>query len=71
MGSRHGGHLLATLGHHDDTVPAVAALPSGDAPGALVVVEEATGAELTLPAGLTLIEERDYGDTRVVFARAA
>jgi 16S rRNA (guanine966-N2)-methyltransferase len=41
------------------------------APGALVVVEEATGAALTLPAGLTLLEERDYGDTRVVFARAA
>jgi 16S rRNA (guanine966-N2)-methyltransferase len=41
------------------------------APGALIVVEEATGAALTLPAGLTLLEERDYGDTRVVFARAA
>ncbi|MCZ8101230.1 MAG: 16S rRNA (guanine(966)-N(2))-methyltransferase RsmD [Burkholderiales bacterium] len=41
------------------------------APGALVVVEEAAGAALTLPAGLTPLEERDYGDTRVVFARAA
>ena len=41
------------------------------APGALVVVEEAAGAALTLPAGLTPLEERDYGDTRVVVARAA
>jgi 16S rRNA (guanine966-N2)-methyltransferase len=41
------------------------------APGALVVVEEAAGAALTLPSGLTPLEERDYGDTRVVFARAA
>jgi 16S rRNA (guanine966-N2)-methyltransferase len=40
------------------------------APGALVVVEEAAGAALSLPAGLTLLDERDYGDTRVVFARA-
>ncbi len=40
------------------------------APGALVVVEEAADAGLTLPPGLALLEERIYGDTKVVFARA-
>jgi 16S rRNA (guanine966-N2)-methyltransferase len=41
------------------------------APGALVVIEEAADAALTLPPGLALLEERDYGDTKVVFARAS
>ncbi|MCP8939195.1 16S rRNA (guanine(966)-N(2))-methyltransferase RsmD [Alsobacter sp. SYSU M60028] len=38
------------------------------APGALVVVEEAADAELTLPDGFREIESRAQGDTRVVFA---
>ena len=40
------------------------------APGAMVVVEEAADAPLELPAGLAQLEERTYGDTKVVFARA-
>ncbi len=36
-------------------------------PGALVVVEEAQGAEITLPDGIAEIERRDYGETRVIF----
>jgi 16S rRNA (guanine966-N2)-methyltransferase len=39
------------------------------APGALVVVEEAQGVEVALPQGFSEIERRDYGETRVVFAR--
>jgi 16S rRNA (guanine966-N2)-methyltransferase len=39
------------------------------APGALVVVEEAQGAEVTLPGGFAEIERRDYGETKVVFGR--
>ncbi|HEX8663121.1 MAG TPA: 16S rRNA (guanine(966)-N(2))-methyltransferase RsmD [Beijerinckiaceae bacterium] len=38
-------------------------------PGALVVVEEAQGAEVTLPVGFAEIEQRDYGETKVVFGR--
>ncbi|WP_210496951.1 16S rRNA (guanine(966)-N(2))-methyltransferase RsmD [Microvirga antarctica] len=38
-------------------------------PGALVVVEEAQSAPLTLPAGFVQLERRDYGDTQVVFGR--
>ena len=40
------------------------------APGAMVVVEEAADAPLELPEGLALLEERTYGDTKVIFARA-
>ena len=40
-------------------------------PGALVVVEEAEGVDVTLPAGFEEIERRDYGETRVVFGRFA
>ena len=36
---------------------------------ALVVVEEAGGAEVTWPKGLTVIEARDYGEAQVAFAR--
>ncbi|MHB2167028.1 16S rRNA (guanine(966)-N(2))-methyltransferase RsmD [Alsobacter sp. R-9] len=39
------------------------------APGALVVVEEAADAALALPAPLETLEERTYGDTKVLFAR--
>jgi 16S rRNA (guanine966-N2)-methyltransferase len=40
-------------------------------PGALVVVEEAQSASLTLPAGFSEIERREYGETQVVFGRFA
>ncbi|MBF9234917.1 16S rRNA (guanine(966)-N(2))-methyltransferase RsmD [Microvirga alba] len=38
-------------------------------PDALVVVEEAQGADLTLPEGFEELERRDYGETQVVFGR--
>ncbi len=38
-------------------------------PGALVVVEEAQGVEVALPEGFAKIERRDYGETKLVFAR--
>ena len=40
-------------------------------PGALAVVEEAQGSSLTLPAPFEELEVRDYGETKVVFARYA
>ncbi|MEK4032833.1 16S rRNA (guanine(966)-N(2))-methyltransferase RsmD [Methylocystis sp. IM3] len=51
--------------------PALAALVEGGwlAKGALVVVEEAAGAEIALPPALTAEEERRYGDTQFLFAR--
>jgi 16S rRNA (guanine966-N2)-methyltransferase len=39
--------------------------------GALVVVEEAQGAEIALPAGFAEVERRDYGETKVIFGRFA
>lgn len=36
-------------------------------PGALVVVEEASASPFAPPAGLRLLERRDYGDTTVTF----
>lgn len=41
------------------------------APGALVVVEEARAAPLTWPDGLTELEHRDQGVTRLLIAHAA
>jgi 16S rRNA (guanine966-N2)-methyltransferase len=38
-------------------------------PGALAVVEEAQGVEVTLPAGFTELERRDYVETKVVFGK--
>ena len=38
-------------------------------PGALVVVEEAQGAEVALPDGFAELERRDFGETKVVFGR--
>ena len=38
-------------------------------PEALVVVEEAQGVEVMLPAGFEDLERRDYGETNVVFGR--
>lgn len=40
-------------------------------PGAVVVVEEREGAELSLPTVLAEIDRRCYGDTEIVFARRA
>lgn len=39
------------------------------APGAIVVVEEAADAAVELPSALSLLEDRAYGDTKVLFAR--
>jgi 16S rRNA (guanine966-N2)-methyltransferase len=41
------------------------------APGALILVEEAAEAELALPAGITLQEERGFGETKVLFCRVS
>ncbi|NIX76633.1 16S rRNA (guanine(966)-N(2))-methyltransferase RsmD [Microvirga terricola] len=38
-------------------------------PDALVIVEEAQGAALTLPEGFEELDRRDYGETQVVFGR--
>jgi 16S rRNA (guanine966-N2)-methyltransferase len=39
--------------------------------GALVVVEEAQGVAVDLPAGFSELERRDYGETKVLFGRFA
>jgi 16S rRNA (guanine966-N2)-methyltransferase len=54
--------------------PALAALVAGGwlASPALCVVEEAAKAEIAAPESLALIDERTYGDTRIlIFASAA
>jgi 16S rRNA (guanine966-N2)-methyltransferase len=38
-------------------------------PGAVVIVEEAAKAEIAAPEGLTLADERTYGDTKLAFLR--
>ena len=52
--------------------PALASLVDGGwlEPDALCVVEEAAKAELAAPAGLTGIDERTYGDTRIAIFQA-
>ena len=52
--------------------PALTALLAGGwlAPNAIVVVEEAAKADIDAPAGLTLADERTYGDTRIAFFAA-
>jgi 16S rRNA (guanine966-N2)-methyltransferase len=51
---------------------ALASLVAGDwlAPGAVVVLEESSAAEVAAPAELSLIDRRIYGDTQVMFYRA-
>ncbi len=51
--------------------PALASLRDGGwlAAAALCVIEERATAGMTPPAGYTLIERRDYGETSVWFAR--
>ena len=49
--------------------PALAGLVEGGwlAPGALVVVEESAEAEIGAPTALRIVDERVYGETKVVF----
>jgi 16S rRNA (guanine966-N2)-methyltransferase len=49
--------------------PALAGLLTGGwlSPSALVVVEESAKAEIAAPKGLGILEERIYGDTKLVF----
>lgn len=51
--------------------PALAALLAGGwlAPGALALVEESAAAPVAPPAGMTLVERREFGDTQLVFLR--
>ena len=53
--------------------PTLAALCAGGwfAEGALVVVEEAAKAGIAAPPGLTLVDERVYGETRIAFFAAS
>jgi 16S rRNA (guanine966-N2)-methyltransferase len=50
---------------------ALEALVSGGwlAPAALLVIEEAAGAEIALPPALAQLETRRYGDTQIIVAR--
>ncbi|MCM5553060.1 16S rRNA (guanine(966)-N(2))-methyltransferase RsmD [Pleomorphomonas sp. NRK KF1] len=50
---------------------AIASLLAGGwlAEDALVIIEEAAKAEVTLPDGLERLDQRTYGETQVVFAR--
>jgi 16S rRNA (guanine966-N2)-methyltransferase len=52
--------------------PALIALRDGGwlLPDALVIAEEAADAQLTVPDGLTQLEQRVYGDTQVLIMRA-
>ena len=49
--------------------PALAGLVDGGwlGPGALVVVEESAKAEIPAPAALRVVDERVYGETKIVF----
>jgi len=49
--------------------PALAGLVDGGwlGPGALVVVEESAKAEIEAPAALRVLDERVYGETKIVF----
>lgn len=40
------------------------------APGATIVFEERREAEIALPAGFAVLDERSWGDTKVTFARS-
>ena len=41
------------------------------APGAIVVIEEAAGEAIDLPPPLERLDQRDYGETQIIFARNA
>jgi 16S rRNA (guanine966-N2)-methyltransferase len=51
--------------------PALTALRDGAwlQPRALIVIEEATAVEIALPQGFCHLQSRNYGDTKLVFAR--
>lgn len=51
--------------------PALNALRDGSwlKPQALIVIEEAAAADSGLPEGFCLLQSRNYGDTKLVFAR--
>ena len=53
--------------------PALVALHNGCwlAPGALCIVEEAISAHLAPPEGYTTLDEREFGDTRLVVLRTS
>ena len=72
---RHGPATLAGLDPPYGTGlagPALAALAEQGwmADGCLCAIEMSTRDRFELPAGFTLIEQRDYGGTRLVFGRA-
>ena len=48
---------------------ALAAAGAWLAPDAIAVVEERKGATIALPSGFTLLDQRTWGDTTVLFAR--
>jgi 16S rRNA (guanine966-N2)-methyltransferase len=52
-------------------VAALASLMAGGwlAPAAVIVAEEATGEEIEVAPGLTLLDRREYGDTQVEFLK--
>jgi len=58
---------------HGLAAPALAGLVSGGwlGPSALVVVEESAKAEITAPEGLHRLDERTYGDTKLVIFESA
>lgn len=72
-GSGHGGFGLAFLDPPYGkklAEAALAALADGWlTPGAVIVVEEAAGTQLELPAGYALLDQRNYGGTEVFFLR--
>ncbi|MEJ1157731.1 16S rRNA (guanine(966)-N(2))-methyltransferase RsmD [Prosthecomicrobium sp. N25] len=52
---------------------ALAAMAAGGwlKPRALAVLEEAAEAEIAVPAGFTVIDDRDYGEARLIFLEGA
>ena len=54
-------------------VPALAGLVAGNwlAPGAVCVVEESAKAQLSPPPGLTILDSRVYGDTKLILLEAS
>jgi 16S rRNA (guanine966-N2)-methyltransferase len=73
---RYGGFTLAFLDPpygHRLTERSLASMAAGGwlAPGAIAVVEERKGTELSLPAGFAAFDRRTWGDTQVLLVRFA